>query len=203
MIEKERGKLPPGCSGTPIRKIGYFGWKTWELHFDNCRIPATTMLGGEGRGFYTMMALLEDRAGAYRGTRDRAGARRARRFGHVRAAPLAVQAADRRVPGDPLQAGRDGGEYRGGAPADVFVATEVDSKTALRQRGLDGEVVRLRDGRAGHAATRCKFTAAMAIPRILPIERYWRDARLTKIFEGTSQIQLRIISDRLLGGMPE
>ena len=34
----------------------------------------------------------------------------------------------------------------------------------------------------------------------LAIERYWRDARLTKIFEGTSQIQLRIISDRLLGG---
>jgi alkylation response protein AidB-like acyl-CoA dehydrogenase len=33
----------------------------------------------------------------------------------------------------------------------------------------------------------------------LPIERYWRDARLTKIFEGTSEIQLRIISDRLLG----
>jgi alkylation response protein AidB-like acyl-CoA dehydrogenase len=32
----------------------------------------------------------------------------------------------------------------------------------------------------------------------LPIERYWRDARLTKIFEGTSEIQLRIISDRLL-----
>jgi alkylation response protein AidB-like acyl-CoA dehydrogenase len=34
----------------------------------------------------------------------------------------------------------------------------------------------------------------------MPLERYWRDARLTKIFEGTSQIQLRIISDRLLGG---
>ena len=32
-----------------------------------------------------------------------------------------------------------------------------------------------------------------------PLERYWRDARLTKIFEGTSQIQLRVISDRLLG----
>jgi alkylation response protein AidB-like acyl-CoA dehydrogenase len=31
------------------------------------------------------------------------------------------------------------------------------------------------------------------------IERYWRDARLTKIFEGTSEIQLRIISDQLLG----
>ena len=30
-------------------------------------------------------------------------------------------------------------------------------------------------------------------------ERYWRDARLTKIFEGTSEIQLRIISDNMLG----
>lgn len=32
-----------------------------------------------------------------------------------------------------------------------------------------------------------------------PVERYWRDARLTRIFEGTSEIQLRIISDHLLG----
>jgi len=32
-----------------------------------------------------------------------------------------------------------------------------------------------------------------------PVARYWRDARLTKIFEGSSEIQLRIISDHLLG----
>jgi alkylation response protein AidB-like acyl-CoA dehydrogenase len=31
------------------------------------------------------------------------------------------------------------------------------------------------------------------------IERHWRDARLTKIFEGTSEIQMRIISDHMLG----
>jgi alkylation response protein AidB-like acyl-CoA dehydrogenase len=31
------------------------------------------------------------------------------------------------------------------------------------------------------------------------VERYWRDARLTKIFEGTSEIKQRIISDHLLG----
>jgi len=30
-----------------------------------------------------------------------------------------------------------------------------------------------------------------------PMERYWRDARLTKIFEGTSEIQQRVIADRL------
>ena len=34
------------------------------------------------------------------------------------------------------------------------------------------------------------------------VERYWRDARLTKIFEGTSEIQKRVISDRLLGDVP-
>ena len=33
------------------------------------------------------------------------------------------------------------------------------------------------------------------------VERYWRDARLTKIFEGTSEIQKRVISDRLLGDL--
>ena len=36
-IEKERGTLPPNCTGTPVNKIGYHGWKTWELHFDGCK----------------------------------------------------------------------------------------------------------------------------------------------------------------------
>lgn len=35
--------------------------------------------------------------------------------------------------------------------------------------------------------------------KLFPVERYWRDARLTKIFEGTSEIQQRIISNNLLG----
>lgn len=35
--------------------------------------------------------------------------------------------------------------------------------------------------------------------KLFPVERYWRDARLTKIFEGTSEIQQRIIANSLLG----
>ena len=35
--------------------------------------------------------------------------------------------------------------------------------------------------------------------KLFAVERYWRDARLTKIFEGTSEIQQRIIANHLLG----
>src|SRR5580693_9842004 len=38
-VEKPKGELPKGCTGSPIPKIGYFGWKTWELHFDQVRAP--------------------------------------------------------------------------------------------------------------------------------------------------------------------
>src|SRR3546814_14084468 len=35
LVEKPRGSLPNNCAGAPIPKIGYFGWKTWELAFED------------------------------------------------------------------------------------------------------------------------------------------------------------------------
>ena len=58
-IPKERGTLPEGVSGTKVRKIGYRGWNTWELSFDNCQLPADALLGIEGKGFYTIMEFLD------------------------------------------------------------------------------------------------------------------------------------------------
>ncbi len=59
IIEKPRGELPEGCSGSPIPKIGYFGWKTWELAFDGCRIPKENIItGGGGDGFKNAMHFL-------------------------------------------------------------------------------------------------------------------------------------------------
>lgn len=49
LVEKERGVFPEGISGTKVRKIGYFGWSTWELSFEDFRIPADRMLGEEGK----------------------------------------------------------------------------------------------------------------------------------------------------------
>ncbi len=58
-INKARGSLPPGVKGSPIPKIGYFGWKTWELAFEGCRVPAASMVGEEGKGFYVATSGLE------------------------------------------------------------------------------------------------------------------------------------------------
>src|SRR6185312_5140233 len=38
-VEKPKGELPKGVTGSPIPKIGYFGWKTWELRFEGVRAP--------------------------------------------------------------------------------------------------------------------------------------------------------------------
>ncbi|HXQ12798.1 MAG TPA: acyl-CoA dehydrogenase family protein, partial [Caulobacteraceae bacterium] len=47
-VEKPKGELPAGCTGNPIPKIGYFGWKTWELRFDGTRAPVRQTAAGHG-----------------------------------------------------------------------------------------------------------------------------------------------------------
>jgi alkylation response protein AidB-like acyl-CoA dehydrogenase len=202
MIEKERGKLPPGCTGAPIRKIGYFGWKTWELHFDNCRIPATTMVGEEGRGFYTMMAFLEVARvhtaalaiGLARGSLEDSLTYATRRSQFKR--PIAEFQAIR------FKLAEMAANIEAARQLMYAVAEDVDSK---RRCDKEASMVKWFATEMAERVTSdaLQIHGGYGYTKDLPIERYWRDARLTKIFEGTSQIQLRIISDRLLGGMPE
>ena len=49
-VEKPKGELPNNCTGAPIPKIGYFGWKTWELRFEGTRTPVQSD-PETGRGF--------------------------------------------------------------------------------------------------------------------------------------------------------
>src|SRR5216684_620200 len=110
-------------------------------------------------------------AGAYRGARGRACARRTRRLDHLRAAARQFM---------------------------YFVATEVDSK---RRCDKEASMVKWFASEMAERVTSdaLQIHGGYGYTKDLPLERYWRDARLTKIFEGTSQIQLRIISDRLMG----
>jgi hypothetical protein len=142
-----------------------------------------------------LLHLRRARAGArpHRGTGDRPGARRAGGCDGVRAGAAAVRPGDRRIPEHPLPARPHGDRDRGVAAADVLRVRRDRRQAALRQGGGDGEVPRLGDGRALQIFGGAGYTTLHAV------ERYWRDARLTKIFEGTSEIQQRIISDHLLG----
>ncbi len=59
LIEKKRGEFPPGMVGQPIPKIGYFGWKTFELALNDLRIPKENLIGTPGQAFLIMAKGLE------------------------------------------------------------------------------------------------------------------------------------------------
>ena len=106
-----------------IKKMGYKGVESTELVFDGYRCPADMILGGEeaglGKGFAQMMDALE--VGRVNVAARGVGiAQRALELGlQVRAGAQDVRQADRRAPGDPVQARRHGHQGRGGAAADA------------------------------------------------------------------------------------
>ncbi len=198
LVEKKRGEFPQGMMGSPIPKIGYFGMKTYELAFDGLRVPASSMLGEEGEGFYLFSQAMEPaRAhtaarsiGCARGALEDAIAYSQERvqFG----APIAKLQAIR------FKIASMATEIEAARQLNYHVCTQIDA-----------------GGRCDLEASMSKFYAAEMAERVTSeglqihggagyttlhaVERHWRDARLTKIFEGTSEIQQRIISDRLLG----
>jgi alkylation response protein AidB-like acyl-CoA dehydrogenase len=198
LIFKPRGSLPEGVSGSPIRKIGYFGWKTWELHFENFRVPASALVGQEGRGFYAMMSGLElarvhtaARAiGLARGALEDAIAYARGRVQFKR--PIAEFQAIR------FQLAEMAAEIEAARQLMYFVASELDGK---RRCDKEASMVKWYASEMAERVTSAalQIHGGYGYTKEFAVERYWRDARLTKIFEGTSQIQLRIISDRLLG----
>jgi butyryl-CoA dehydrogenase len=198
LVEKQRGTLPPGISGTPVNKIGYHGWKTWDLRFEDFRVPASGLLGEEGRGFYQAMGFLEA-ARAHTAARSiglaRGGLEDALAYAKQRVQfnrPIAEFQAIR------FKLAEMAAEIEAARQLMYFVADAIDSG-----RRCDNEASMVK-WFASEMAERVTSEALQihggyGYTTDLPIERYWRDARLTKIFEGTSEIQLRIISDRLLG----
>lgn len=198
-VEKPPGQLPEGVTGSPIPKIGYFGWKTWELRFEGVRAPVSPSAGREeGRAFQATAAMLG----------------LARAHTAARSIGLAQAALDHAAnyARERVQFGRPISDFQAIRFKIATMATEIE---AARQ--LNYHTCALLD--AGHAATKetsmVKYFASEMAERVTsealqilggagyttlhPIERYWRDARLTKIFEGTSEIQQRIISDQMLG----
>jgi len=198
MVEKPRGQLPEGVLGTPIPKIGYHGWTTWELAFDRCRVPAANLIGEEGRGFYLATSGLET-ARAHTAARS---------IGLAQAGldDAVAHAHQRRQFGKPIAA------FQAIRFKIANMATEIEAARALMYSVCE----KIDQGeRCDKEASMVKLFASEMSERVTSealqilggggyttlnqVERHWRDARLTKIFEGTSEIQMRIISDHILG----
>lgn len=200
-VEKPRGELPQGCTGAPIPKIGYFGWRTWELRFEGTRAPVRVPGGsladetqaGEAAAFALELARAHTAA---------------RSIGLARGALEDAMAYAR----ERVQFGQPISDFQAIRFKIATMATEIEAARQLMHhccRQIDaGAPVRIETSMvklfASEMAERVTSEALQIFggagyTTLHAAERHWRDARLTKIFEGTSEIQQRIIADQLLG----
>ncbi|HWH27393.1 MAG TPA: acyl-CoA dehydrogenase family protein [Mycobacteriales bacterium] len=208
LVVKERGAFPAGMTGHAIDKIGYHGFLTWELELDGVRVPDSDRL----TGLYAEEGGADDDPDGGFAAMQR-GLNVARVHTAARSVALARAAVEDCTAylQERVQFERPIGEFQALRFALAEMAAEVEQARAftyyvanLLDAGLPAE----------REAAMVKLTASETAVRVTGqamqlhggngytterrVERYWRDARLTTIFEGTSEIQKRIISDRLL-----
>ena len=201
-VEKPKGELPANCTGNPIPKIGYFGWKTWELRFDGTRAPVRRDAAGHeeaGGSARRSVAFGLGLARAHTAARSIGLAQGALED----AIAYAKQRIQFRQPISDFQAIRFklasmATEVEAARQLMYFVCSEIDAGRAGR---VETSMVKLFASEMAERVTSdaLQIFGGAGYTTLHPIERYWRDARLTKIFEGTSEIQQRIIADALLG----
>lgn len=187
----------PGLSlGPNDKKMGQKGSHTCDVIFDNCRIPASAVLGGPGmenKGFKTAMKTL-----------DR---------GRLHISAICVGAAERLI-SDSLTYAMERKQF--GEPIankQLVQAMLADSRAeAFAARCMVEETARQRDAGKDVAvdASCCKMFASEMVGRVADravqihggagyladygIERFYRDVRLFRIYEGTTQIQQIVIA---------
>ena len=145
-----------------LQKLGMHASDTALLAFQDVRVPASAMLGQEGKGFYHIMWELQGErmigaAGSVAGAQkcfDRTLA--------VRQRARSVRQSDRPLPGDPPQVRRDGDQNRGGAPARLRDRLALRQRRVPGARDLDGQAARLARRRAKSPTSASRSTAAPA-----------------------------------------
>ncbi|HXU89049.1 MAG TPA: acyl-CoA dehydrogenase family protein [Methylomirabilota bacterium] len=192
----EKG-MPGFSAGQPYRKLGLHASDTAELIFEDARVPAANMLGEPGQGFVQAMQVLE-------------GGRIAMAAMAVGIAQAAVDQAAKYMK-QRSAFGKTLAKFNGlqGMIADMATEVEVARLLMLRAAWLKDE------GRpAMHAAAMAKvFASEVAMKAAtkavqihggagyiteFPVERIFRDAKLTEIGEGTSEVQRMVIAREIL-----
>lgn len=181
--------------GSP--SVSHRGYHHCELHFENARVPANALLGEEGRGFDLMGQWL----GA---TRLAVAANCVGRSQRVLATAL-EWAATREQFGQPV------GRFQGLGFQLADSAVEIEAAQLLTlqaaSRAASGKLTDTDVAMAKLYATEAlgrvtdravQAFGGMGLVREYQVERWWRDARVERIWDGTSEIQRHIISRALL-----
>jgi alkylation response protein AidB-like acyl-CoA dehydrogenase len=189
----------PGFSaGKPYRKLGLHASNTAELHFDNVRVPATALCGERDRGFTNTMQVLE-------------GGRVAMAAMGVGIAQGALDEAVKYMK-QRSAFGRTLAEFNGLQGMIAEIGTEVEAARLLTLRAASlkdaGRPAKVAASMAKVFASEVAMKAATKALQIhggagyiteFPIEKIFRDAKLTEIGEGTSEIQRMVIAREILG----
>jgi len=194
-------KSPGVTIGKPDRKMGQRGALTADVLFDDVAVPAENLIGGrEGQGFKTAMKVL-----------DR---------GRLHLAAVCCGMAERlidealRYAAERKQFGQAIGEFQlvqamlADSRTEAFAAVAMTRDAARRYEA--GENINM-------LAAACKYFASEMVGRVAdravqihggagymadyPVERFYRDVRLMRLYEGTSQIQQLVIGRAMLRGL--
>lgn len=194
IVEKD---TPGLIVGQVEDKMGLRASDTTDLIFEDCRIPVRNLLGNEGDGFMIAMSGLDG---------GRIGIA-AQSIGVAQAAlDAAIKYAKERQ-----QFGQSISKFQGIRWAIADMATEIE---AARQLVLSAAAMKDRGERYTAQASMAKLFASEMVNRITgralqihggygftkdyPVERFYRDARVFTIYEGTSEIQRVVISNQIL-----
>jgi len=189
----------PGIAlGKPDRKMGHGGSHTCDVIFDDCRVPATNLLGGmEGQGFKTAMKVLDK--------------------GRLHIAAVCVGVATRiltdalRYAMERKQFGQRIGDFQlvqamlADSQAELYAARCMVVDAAQR-RDAGGSIVLQAASAKLFASEMCGRVADRAVQIFggagyvadSGIERFYRDVRLFRIYEGTTQIQQVVIARQMM-----
>ena len=181
----------------PENKMGICGSSTCQLFFDNVKIPVENRLGDEGRGFGIAMQTLDG---------GRIGIA-------AQAVGIAQGAIDAAVDytSQRIQFGKKISQFQNTQFTLADMQTKTDAARLLMLRAADAEEKGLPYTKlAAMAKLFCAENASYVTNRAVqmfggygytkdfPVERMMRDAKITEIYEGTSEVQRMVISGQML-----
>ncbi len=185
------------AAGKPEHKMGLNGSSTVPLVFDGCEVPADRLLGEEGGGFRIAMSALD-------GGRIGIGAQA---VGVLRACLAASRryARDRKAFGKPI-AEQEAIRWKLADMATELAAAEllVFRAASLKDLGQpfsrEASMAKLFASEAANRATSqaVQIHGGYGYLDEFPVERYFRDARVQTLYEGTSEIQRTVIARQIL-----